>query len=132
MKWIIFISILLYGCGEPNHGYGWEYDYKYQGMRVRGGDLTPGEIYSEYEKAVQCFGDKSPPFIIFTNEIHSDDKILGRCGQAVTNPPLILIRFDCGKPLYAISHEMVHYFGIKKHKEDFKKGLRCLIMPGNI
>lgn len=126
MKWLIFISILLYGCGSENHGYGWTYDYKFNGLRVRGETtLTPDEIYTEYEKAVQCFGDKPPPFIIFT------DGLPDRCGQTKYNPPLILINKFCMTYQRTIKHELVHYFGTHGHKQDFKTAVQCIKQPYN-
>lgn len=138
IKYLFCISVvLLIGCGDANHGYGWDYLYKYEGMRVRGeSQLTPGEIYAEYEKAVMCFGDKPPPFIIFANQIEYDDIAAGRCGRAFSNPPLIVIKvpyqkegtvnMSCNNQSHAIAHEMVHYFVAYSHKKEFKQGLQCI------
>jgi len=117
---ILLISILLYGCGEGNHGYGWDYDYKYKEMRVRGkGQITKEGMYKEYQKAVQCFGEKPPPFIIYTPDFST-------CGRSITNPSLILINNNCKGQQEAIRHELVHYFGVKKHKQDFYTALNCI------
>lgn len=122
---ILIIAVLVSGCGSENHSYGWEYDYNYKEMRVRGdSELTPNEIYAQYEKAVSCFGDKHPPFIIFVPEVINGEA----CGRTKINPPLILI--STNKACLnnnSLPHENVHYFGFRGHNQKFKNALQCVL-----
>lgn len=123
--------MLLVGCGSENHSYGWDYDYKYEGMRVRGpSHITPEEMYASYLKAVQCLGDKPPPFIIFTTEINEDDDELKRGGQTLYGPPLILIKYQFSNDIHPLEHELVHYFDVRGHGDDFKAALHCVSQYG--
>jgi len=124
-KWCLWMlltgTLFLTGCGDANHGYGWSYDVKSEGMRVRyevPSELSIGDMNIAYRRMEACTGREAhPPFVIIDDNIIGDEIEWMRGGTTFYGPPLIVLKPKNWTTMFRnMCHESAHYLGFRGYK----------------